>query len=1155
MGQYLLAVQEKIQKIWRRGFAVFAGIILSAGLAVSPASAQFLSDGVTPVTPIPNNTTFTAAISACLAESPVTGICPIYGDGSGYGDIENWDTSLVTDMGSALQNWGSFNGDISLWDTSNVTLMDSMFLAASSFNQDISQWDTSNVTNMVNMFTSANVFNQDISQWDTSNVTTMQSMFEGATVFNQDLSQWDTANVTSMNGMFWDATAFDQDISQWDTSNVTNMGKMFRNATSFNQDISQWDTSNVTAMNGMFWDATAFDQDLSQWDTANVTAMNSMFRGATVFDQEIRGWDVSNVTDFSDMFNGATAFTTTYSGATGFGATPTSGFFTLSSDATLASLSVANSTAPIVVSPGTTNYFAVLPFQTSAAITLTVNQYSSAQASYASVTVDGTPVNLNTTGTGVQTVTLTAQPNAGQNVNIVVTAPDGTTLAYTLSIFHQSNDATLSLVSLSSGNLSPNFASGTFSYTATVGNSVSSVFVTAIPNESNAAVLVNGSVIRTVPLSVGNNTVSIQVTSQDGTSVLVYTVTVTRQSTDATLSALTLSSGSLSPSFASGTLAYTAAVANSTSSLLVTPTTNDANATVTVNGNPATTPVPLAAGANTVTILVTAQDGVTTQSYTLAVTRAASSDATLSALTLSSGSLSPGFASGTLAYTASVANTVSTVTVTPTTNDANATVTVNGNPATTPVPLTVGANTVTILVTAQDGVTTQSYTLAVTRDAALTVALTGPSGGITGPFNVTAVFSSPVVSFVAGDVTVVNGQVTGVTGSGTSYAIAVTPVLGQQVSVSVAAGVVSTALGTLNQQSNILQLQAGSPATALATHQDELAELIRREAGRELRAGLAADQRMVRAGFQRFAANRQSTAQGVNSFVPFDITGTARYRNGSFRTTGDFFALSTVGGKQWHRVAFGNFDFLSDSLGNSSGYLNARLAFETQFSEEMMMGYYLGADIGKAKVGGTFNGTQNSLGLSLGGYFNRIYSDKLIVSGFASLGQRQHDFEASNNTLAVSSDYRTAIGRVGGTITGIIERGKVVIWPELSFNIARTGIGSIPVSATAYGLTNNNLSLHAGGVDLASISFTPHVKLGVDGGVVPGFRSSFSIGPKISCEAVHASGLNNDCGSGAVLGMKMISNDGGTVFQADLEHEGIGGTKRRSVNLLFQRQF
>jgi len=626
-------------------------------------------------------------------------------------------------------------------------------------------------------------------------------------------------------------------------------------------------------------------------------------------------------------------------------------------------------------------------------------------------------------------------------------------------------------------------------------------------------------------------------------------------SSDATLSALTLSSGSLSPSFASGTLAYTALVSNSVSSLIVTPTTNDANATATVNGASAATPVTLAVGSNTVTVQVTAQDG-TLQNYTVAVTRAAaSSDATLSALALSSSSLSPSFASGTLAYTASVVHSVNSLIVTPTTNDANATATVNGASATTPVTLAVGRNTVTVHVTAQDGTTTQNYTVTVTRVAALTVALTGPSGTVSGPFTVTATLSSPVVSFVASDVTVVNGQVTGVTGSGTSYAIAVTPVLGQQVSVSVAAGVVSTALGTSNQLSNILQVQAGSPATALAAHEDELAAVIRGEAGRELRAGLAADQRMVRAGFQRFMARRQSNAQGVNGFVPFDITGTARYRNGSFRTNGDFFALSTVGGKQWHRVAFGDFDFLSDSLGNSSGYLTARLAYETQFSQDVMLGYYIGADIGKAKVGGTFNGTQNSVGLSFGGYFNRIYNDKLIVSGFASLGQRQHDFDASNTTLAVSSDYRTAIGRVGGSVTGFIERGNITIAPELAFNVARTNVHSIPISGTAYGLTNNNLSLDVGGVDLASISFTPHVKLRVADHAMPGYRSSFSIGPKISCEAVRAPSLSKDCGTGGVLGMTMISNDGATVFQAELEQEGIGGTKRRSVKLSFQHQF
>ncbi|MDB9880848.1 cadherin-like beta sandwich domain-containing protein [Planktomarina temperata] len=1025
---------------------------------------------MTPVNPIPDNATFTAAITACLNESAVTGRCQNYGDTSGYGDMENWDTSLVTFMNAAFNSNVSFNGDISGWDTSKVTDMGTMFFGASTFNQDLSRWNTANVKDTASMFSGARAFNQDISKWVTFKLTNMGLMFEGASAFNQDLSGWDTSAVTNMAGMFENAVAFDQ---------------------------------------------------------------------------EIRGWDVSKVGRFTNMFDGATAFAATYGTAPGFGATPTAAFFTppASSDATLSALTLSSGSLSPSFASGTLAYTASVAHSVSSLIVTPTTNDANATA-----TVNGaspaTPVTL---AVGSNTVT------------VQVTAQDGSTQSYTVAVTRAalSSDANLSALSLSSGSLSPGFASGTLAYTSSVPNSVSSLIVTPTTNDANATATVNGASTATpVTLAVGSNTVTVQVTAQDGTTIQSYTVAVTRAaSSDATLSALTLSSGSLSPGFASGTLAYTASVPNSVSSLIVTPTTNDANATATVNGASAATPVTLSVGSNTVTVQVTAQDG-TLQNYTVAVTRAAaSSDATLSALALSSSSLSPSFASGTLAYTASVVHSVNSLIVTPTTNDANATATVNGASVATPVTLAVGSNTVTVQVTAQDGTTTQSYTVTVTRAAALTVALTGPSGTVTGPFIVTALFSSPVVSFVASDVTVVNGQVTGVTGSGTSYAIAVTPVLGQQVSVSVAAGVVSTALGTSNQLSNILQVQAGSPATALAAHEDELAAVIRGEAGRELRAGLAADQRMVRAGFQRFMARRQSNAQGVNGFVPFDITGTARYRNGSFRTNGDFFALSTVGGKQWHRVAFGDFDFLSDSLGNSSGYLTARLAYETQFSQDVMLGYYIGADIGKAKVGGTFNGTQNSVGLSFGGYFNRIYNDKLIVSGFASLGQRQHDFDASNTTLAVSSDYRTAIGRVGGSVTGFIERGNITIAPELAFNVARTNVHSIPISGTAYGLTNNNLSLDVGGVDLASISFTPHVKLRVADHAMPGYRSSFSIGPKISCEAVRAPSLSKDCGTGGVLGMTMISNDGATVFQAELEQEGIGGTKRRSVKLSFQHQF
>ena len=62
-------------------------------------------------------------------------------------------------------------------------------------------------------------------------------------------------------------------------------------------------------------------------------------------------------------------------------------------------------------------------------------------------------------------------------------------------------------------------------------------------------------------------------------------------------------------------------------------------------------------------------------------------------------------------------------TVTPTTTDAAATVTVNGvavvsGSASAPIPLAVGENTLTVIVTAEDGVSTGTYTVTVTRESA-----------------------------------------------------------------------------------------------------------------------------------------------------------------------------------------------------------------------------------------------------------------------------------------------------------------------------------------------------------------------------------------------------------------------------------------------------
>jgi hypothetical protein len=103
---------------------------------------------------------------------------------------------------------------------------------------------------------------------------------------------------------------------------------------------------------------------------------------------------------------------------------------------------------------------------------------------------------------------------------------------------------------------------------------------------------------------------------------------------------------------------------------------------------------------------------------------APSANANLANLALSSGVLMPAFASGTLSYAASVSHNVSAITVTPTVADATATVTVNGvavasGTASDNIALAVGDNSLTTVVTAQNGTSTQTYTVTATRQSSI----------------------------------------------------------------------------------------------------------------------------------------------------------------------------------------------------------------------------------------------------------------------------------------------------------------------------------------------------------------------------------------------------------------------------------------------------
>ena len=224
-------------------------------------------------------------------------------------------------------------------------------------------------------------------------------------------------------------------------------------------------------------------------------------------------------------------------------------------------------------------------------------------------------------------------------------------------------------------------------------------------------------------------------------------------SSNADLSNLVLSDGTLNPAFDANITSYTASVPNATSSMTVTPTAADANATiqVRVNGGGYATvasgspsgPLALNVGANTIDVKVAAQDEVvagrvrapaTLKVYTVTVTRAGNSNADLSDLTATAGPLSPAFDPNTLSYTVNTPFSTTSTTVTPTASDAGATITVNGNPVISGNPsgsisLNVGNNIITVVVTAADTTTMKTYTINVIRAGNVTVSgSTGADG-------------------------------------------------------------------------------------------------------------------------------------------------------------------------------------------------------------------------------------------------------------------------------------------------------------------------------------------------------------------------------------------------------------------------------------------
>ena len=367
---------------------------------------------------------------------------------------------------------------------------------------------------------------------------------------------------------------------------------------------------------------------------------------------------------------------------------------TQSSDATLKVLSVDGYSISPAFDKDTTSYTLTVPNDaTSVEIKATANDTKVKSIS------------------GIGTKTLS---EGGNTVAIVVTAEDGTTKTYTLTITREtstqpedtrSSDATLKSLSISGQTISPAFDKDTTSYTLTVPNGTKSIDVSAIANDSKATVTISDNAKN---LKEGVNPVKVTVKAENGTTK-VYTINVTRKAsaTPATtttkssnnyLKTLSTVNGDIKPEFKKTTNNYNITVPYSVSKLTdLQAVPEDAKASVKIEGN-ANFKVD---EVNTVEIIVTAEDG-SERIYTVNVTRSSKSgDVLLEDINVSGGGitgLNPKFNPDQFEYTVDVPQGTNSINVIPKSANPKAKVEVTGTDN-----LQDGNNVVLIKVTDQDG--------------------------------------------------------------------------------------------------------------------------------------------------------------------------------------------------------------------------------------------------------------------------------------------------------------------------------------------------------------------------------------------------------------------------------------------------------------------
>lgn len=319
------------------------------------------------------------------------------------------------------------------------------------------------------------------------------------------------------------------------------------------------------------------------------------------------------------------------------------------------------------------------------------------------VEIEATPEDLGDTVLGTGTLNL----SVGDNIRQVVVKNGGFERVYTIKVTRlKSTESRLKDLIVKDHTLDPEFNSDTLTYNLTTKEYELEFEFVKLHDGETIEVIGNDN------LALGNNVITIRVTSEDGAHQTEYVLNVERTVRDDNyLSNLWVEDETISPEFNKLVNNYKVFVPYETTSVIIGAEAEDRNATVEGTGMKMVIP-----GPNTFTVRVKAEDN-SVREYRITVTRAASPNNYLESLTIDGEVYTPEFNRETLTYTLTVPYETDTLNIEAIPEDEEATVLGDGV-----VSLKQGVNNIEIYVTAPNG-NVRTYVVKVTRKDPITAKL------------------------------------------------------------------------------------------------------------------------------------------------------------------------------------------------------------------------------------------------------------------------------------------------------------------------------------------------------------------------------------------------------------------------------------------------